>query len=104
MLADPRLYVVAALQAGWGGTAAGISLEALTVMADRFDCRPEDLRIAIGPCIGPCHYEVDEPVMVRLRGWRLGEGVAARNARRPWELELPEGNRRERVDACGPAV
>ena len=103
LLADPRRHVVAAVHAGWRGTAAGIGLEAVTVMADRFDCRPEDLRIAIGPCIGPCHYEVDEPVMARLRGWRWWEDVAARNARGRWQLDLRDANRRQLVDAGVPA-
>src|SRR5207245_10462795 len=75
---------------------------AVTVMADRYQCRPEDLRAAIGPCIGPCHYEVDEPVMVRLRRWPWWEEVAAPNPRGRWQLDLRAANRRQPVDAGVP--
>lgn len=102
LLADPRRRVVGAVHAGWRGTAAGVTLEAVTVMADRYDCRPEDLRAAIGPCIGPCHYEVDEPVMARLRRWPWWEEVAIANARGRWQLDLRAANRRQLIDAGVP--
>jgi len=104
LLADPRQRVVAAVHAGWRGTAAGIAVQAVTVMADRFDCRPVDLRVAIGPSIGPCHYEVDEPVMARLRGWRWWEQVVTPNARGRWQLDLREASRRQLVDAGVPVT
>ncbi len=102
LVVDPRRGVVAAVHAGWRGTAAGVSVEAVTVMADRFECRPEDLRAAIGPCIGPCHYEVDEPVMARLRRWSWWEQVAVPNPRGRWQLDLRAANRRQLVDAGVP--
>ncbi len=104
LLADPRRRVVAAVHAGWRGTAAGIAVEAVTVMADRFGCRPEDLRAAIGPCIGPCHYEVDEPVIQRLRAWSWWEEVVTPNTRGRWQLDLREANRRQLGDAGVPAM
>jgi len=104
LLADPRRRAVAAVHAGWRGTAAGIAVEAVTVMADRFGCRPEDLRAAIGPCIGPCHYEVDEPVLERLRAWPWWAEVVTHNARGRWQLDLREANRRQLRDAGVPAV
>lgn len=104
LLADPRRRVVAAVHAGWRGTAAGIAVEAVTVMADRFGSRPEDLRAAIGPCIGPCHYEVDEPVIERLRAWPWWEDVVTPNARGRWQLDLREASRRQLGDAGVPAV
>lgn len=104
LLADPRRHAVAAVHAGWRGTAGGIAVEAVTVMADRFGCQPEDLRVAIGPCIGPCHYEVDEPVIERLRAWPWWEDVVSRNARGRWQLDLRAANRRQLGDAGVPAV
>lgn len=104
LLADPRRRVVAAVHAGWRGTAGGIAREAVTVMADRFDCRPEDLRGAIGPCIGPCHYEVDEPVLARLRRWSWWEQVVTPNARGRWQLDLRDANRRQLIDVGVPVV
>jgi purine-nucleoside/S-methyl-5'-thioadenosine phosphorylase / adenosine deaminase len=99
LIADPRRPAVAAVHAGWRGTAAGIAVEAVTVLADRFGSRPEDLLVALGPAIGPCHYEVDEPVIERLRLWPWWEEVTTSNARGRWQLDLRAANRRQLVDA-----
>ncbi len=104
LLADPRRHVVAAVHAGWRGTAAGIAQEAVTIMVHRFECRPGDLRGAIGPCIGPCHYEVDEPVLARLRRWPWWEQVVTPNARGRWQLDLRDANRRQLVEVGVPVV
>lgn len=48
---------VAVVHAGWRGLAAGIVTEALTSFADA-----TRVRIAIGPAVGPDHYEVGEDV------------------------------------------
>lgn len=95
LLADPRRHAVAAVHAGWRGVAAGIAAEVVRVMAERFGCRHTDLRVAIGPCIGPCHYEVDEPVLARLRRWSWWEEVVTPNPRGRWQLDLREANRRQ---------
>lgn len=99
LLADPRRRVVAAVHAGWRGTASGVSVAAVRVMADRFDSRPENLLAAIGPAIGPCHYEVDEPVIARLQAWTWWEEVVRPNARGRWQLDLRAANRRQVFDA-----
>lgn len=64
---DPRRGAVAAIHAGWRGVAAGILPRTLSVMRERFGSVPGSLRIGIGPSAGPCCYEVDEPVLTRLR-------------------------------------
>jgi YfiH family protein len=58
LLADPVTRSVAAIHAGWKGTAAGIVPAAIRWMAREFETRAEDIRAAIGPSIGPCCYEV----------------------------------------------
>lgn len=98
LLAHRRYGVVAAVHSGWRGTAAGIAVEAVRVMADRFDCRPEDLLVAIGPAIGPCHYEVDEPVLDRMRRWSWWEEVLVPNERGRWQMDLQAANRRQLMD------
>ena len=50
---------IAALHAGWRGTAAGIGAVAVEQMKS-LGARPETIRCAIGPSIGPCCYEVRE--------------------------------------------
>jgi YfiH family protein len=65
--ADPERHVLALAHAGWRGTVAGLLGHLVEVLVSRFGVRPERLRAAIGPSIGPCCYEVDEPVVGPLR-------------------------------------
>jgi YfiH family protein len=62
LLADPRTHAVAAIHAGWRGTAAGIVQSALARMRDDFGSDPRNVYAAIGPGIGGCCYEVGEEV------------------------------------------
>lgn len=66
LLADPRHGAVAAVHAGWRGAAQRIAGKAVRRLGEEFGCRPEDLLVALGPCIGPCCYEVDAPVLERF--------------------------------------
>jgi YfiH family protein len=62
LLADPVTNSVAAIHAGWRGTVADIVGEAVRALTQRWQTRPEDIHAAIGPCIGPCCYEVGPEV------------------------------------------
>ncbi len=63
LLADPRAGVVAAVHAGWRGTAANAVGAAVAAMTREFDVRPDTLVAAIGPSIGVCCYEVGEELL-----------------------------------------
>ena len=67
LLHDPVRGVVAAIHAGWRGAVAGIVPKTVALLASRFGARVQDVRMAIGPSAGACCYEVDEPVLTRLR-------------------------------------
>jgi polyphenol oxidase len=58
LMADPKTGAVAAVHAGWRGTAAGAAPAALEALAREFGSRPQDVVVAIGPSIGACCYEV----------------------------------------------
>ncbi len=60
--ADPVRRVVGTAHAGWRGTAAGMGAVMIDHMIADYGCRPENVLAAIGPSIGPCCFEVDEPV------------------------------------------
>jgi YfiH family protein len=62
LLADPVRRAIAAVHAGWRGTAAYILQAAIRAMVCEFETRPEDLHAAIGPSIGGCCYEVGAEV------------------------------------------
>jgi len=82
-LASPAEGLVAAVHAGWRGLAAGILEQAVA----RFH-RPGGLRAAIGPAIGPCHYEVGEDVALAVAAGSDAGAVTERRDGRLY-LDLP---------------
>lgn len=58
LMADRGTGVVAAVHAGWRGTAARAAVAAIEALGREFGTRPADVVAAIGPSIGPCCYEV----------------------------------------------
>jgi len=65
---EERLAVV---HAGWRGIAAGI-IESATRLFDD----PAGVRVAIGPCAGPCCYEVGEDVIEAITSGTEGGAVS----------------------------
>ncbi len=59
LLFDARHQVVAAVHAGWRGTAEGIVYKTLQAMQVQFGSQAEDCFAYIGTCIDECSYEVD---------------------------------------------
>jgi YfiH family protein len=97
LIADPATGAVAAIHAGWRGTAAGAAFAAVRAMTAKYNSVPSQLIAAIGPCIGPCCYEVGQDVadafsthpesrswFIRVRDTRSGgqAGVAG------WHVDL----------------
>ena len=72
---DPVTGAVGAAHAGWRGTASQIGAKVVAAMAEHFGSRPEDIRAAIGPNIGQCHFETDEDVPSAMLA-ALGEEAA----------------------------
>jgi polyphenol oxidase len=62
LLADARTGTVAAVHAGWRGTAGGAAARAVEVATEVFGVAPGELVAAIGPSIGPCCYRVGADV------------------------------------------
>jgi polyphenol oxidase len=58
LLGDARTGAVAAVHAGWRGTAARAAVAAIDALTREFGTRPEDIVAAVGPSIGPCCYQV----------------------------------------------
>jgi YfiH family protein len=69
LLADPRTGAFAAVHAGWRGTVAGILPVAIETMARAYGSAPADLRVALGPAIGRCCFEVGPEVASAFAGW-----------------------------------
>ncbi len=91
LLADAHRPAVAAVHAGWRGTALGIARRAVGVLAREFGARAGDIVAAIGPSIGPCCYQVGG----ELREAFLEAGHSRKSVER-WftsHSELPAGLR-----------
>ena len=75
LLADARTGTVAAVHAGWRGTAARAARSAVEALGEHFGSTPHDLVAAIGPSIGPCCYRVGQDVRAAFEaaGARDGE-------------------------------
>ncbi len=58
-LADRRTGAIGLLHSGKKGTESDILGRAIARMEESFGTRPEDLSVALGPCIRPPDYEVD---------------------------------------------
>ena len=91
LMSDIRHRAVSAVHAGWRGTVQEIGPKTVQAMADRFGTMPEDLRVAIGPGIGRCCFEVGPEVAVHF-------GLSGRA-----KVDLAETNRRQLVQEGIPA-
>jgi polyphenol oxidase len=101
LIAHNEGRAVAAVHAGWKGTAARIAHTAVLRLNQKFAIDPKSLTVVIGPHIGPCCYEVGEEV-VRMIG-----DAAAIERRSEWpkpRLNLAAANLRQLTDAGIPAA
>lgn len=60
---DPVRGVIGMAHAGWRGTVSGAGASVLRAMMTAYGCRPADVQVGIGPCIGPERYQVGEEVV-----------------------------------------
>lgn len=95
LLADPVKRVVAAVHAGWRGTAAGIAAHAVDAVVKRYGCRPADLLAAFGPSIGECCFEVDPDAGLAFQTMFPERDDLDRRTR----VDLREANRRLLIQA-----
>jgi len=66
LLVDPSTRTVAAVHAGWRGTADSIAAATVRALGVGWKTDPRNLRAAIGPSIGRCCYEVGPEVARRF--------------------------------------
>jgi polyphenol oxidase len=96
LLVDPARRAVAAVHAGWRGTAAGVAPAAVAALRAS-GSRPEDLLAALGPAIGACCYEVGEELRETF-GARGSEFFRPGPRGRP-HLDVRAANRRQLVES-----
>lgn len=87
-LYDPVRRAIGLAHAGWRGTVADIGPRTLAAMTEAYGTRPDDVSAAVAPSIGPCCYEVDEPVMAAVRHYPWAEEVSQPTAPGHRRLDL----------------
>jgi len=103
-LVDPEKGIIANIHAGWKGTSLNIAGKVVRTMRERFGSRVEQLVGVIGPAIGPCCYEVDEPVVRAIGSWGRHQAVCCPSVSESrWMLDLPAINREQLVRSGIPA-
>lgn len=104
LILDPVKKVAAAVHAGWKGTSLAGAARAVNILAEEYGSAPSTLLAGIGPCIGPCHYQVDAPVIVAIEEalGRRAELVLAPDGPDHARLDLSLANRLILEDAGVP--
>ena len=92
LLADPAHRAVAAVHAGWRGTAAEIVRATLERLVRQFGTDLGQVVAVIGPAIGACCYQVGPEVHARFTRWASPAAAG--------HLDLAEVNRAQLL-ACG---
>lgn len=92
LIAHTKGAAIAAVHAGWRGTADWIVRRAVEKLTEAYGCRASELAAAIGPCIGKCCYEVGAEVSHRFRQLFPEERDLSR-------IDLAEANRRQLIEA-----
>jgi hypothetical protein len=96
LLLDSRTRAIAAVHAGWRGTAGEVIKNTIEQMTREFGTVPIDLFAAVGPCIRGCCYEVGPEVASQLAAWSPKSEI---HVGRP-KVNLAEANRRQ-MEAAG---
>lgn len=101
LFCDPVKRVIASSHAGWRGTVKEIGRVTVEKMVNEYGCDTKDIIACIGPCIGKCCYEVDEPVyseFLKLSYLKL-DGIFTDKGNGKYMLSLVEANRQILVNA-----
>jgi len=99
---DAGKHVAGVVHAGRKGTEKRIFSNTIKVLVDEFGCQPNALMVGMGPGIGPCCYEVDEPC---LRSFQTGypdwQGFVSPSRQGKFMLDLFKANRE---DGCAAGI
>lgn len=86
---DVKTKAIGLAHAGWRGTVGRIGEKVIKKMRDEFGTNPADVRVAIGPAISVCCYEVDKP---------CAENFLSLDGTDTSDFVLPKGNGKYMVD------
>jgi len=101
LLYDPDRHAAGLGHAGWQGAVKDLPGAMVRAMQREFGSNPAALLAAVGPCIGPCCYEVGEPVISAVHATfdEPASLLVDNGGPRP-HFDLPRANRRT-LEAAG---
>jgi len=105
LLLDQEKQIIAAVHAGWQGTASKLVTKTVTGMKSLFGCNPNKIQAVIGPCIGKCCYEVDAPVrQAFIQSGLAWDTCTEQSGDGSWGLDIAAANRDLLIEAGVPAT
>ncbi|HEX8515038.1 MAG TPA: peptidoglycan editing factor PgeF [Bacteroidia bacterium] len=106
LIHDEKNNAVAALHAGWRGTAGGIVTEAMNLMGTAYGTKGRDCKAFIGACISHENFEVGEEVAAQFSN----SVKTFQSLKGKWFIDLKGANRNlliaagvpeENIETCG---
>lgn len=96
LLYDPTVHAIAAIHAGWKGTSLNIVGTTVAALQREYGVLPGSIRVAIGPAIRACHYDVSTTQDGRVELFeRLFKADVVVRADGGVALDLVEANRQQ---------
>lgn len=96
---DPVHRAIGLAHAGWRGTVQYASVKMIAAMSESFGTKEEDVRIGLGPCIGPCCYEVGTEVYQKFQEkFTWTSEVLKASGPLKWKLNLSEANAKQLME------
>jgi len=83
LMCDEDAGVVAAVHSGWRGSIKGIAPKCVEMMKNNYGCKAENIKVAIGPSIGPCCFEFGKEAVEYF-----GEGYCRREGEDTYRVDL----------------
>ena len=103
LLYDPVRRAVGLAHAGWKGTVGGIAAKTASAMMKAYGSRPADIVAGLGPCIGPCCYQVGTEVIESVKaGLNHWQGLLRFQGDGSVHFDLWEANRHQLAELGAP--
>jgi YfiH family protein len=95
-IVDRTKKIIAAVHAGWKGTALEITSKVIRLLLEQYGSSPHDILATIGPSIGPCCFELDTlSAKAFMKHHHAKTFLFVSTKPNKWIVDLPEANRRQ---------
>jgi polyphenol oxidase len=99
LIYDMMNKAIGLAHAGWKGTVSHVAVKTLLAMGEAYGTKPQETKAVLGPCLGPCCFEVGSDVHQEFIGvFPWAQEVLKPSAPGHWKLDLPEANARQLLE------